>query len=612
MTDKLNGEVDFESIDTKEFVMRKDVYYEIKQMFLEYIPETQFPTYDEWTKMVDNDEIHEPTLVGFRPGSPGAAAGLAGFAGRVGVEALRASGLKMNTADEALNSIREMAEQRVKQRIFETTSRMREKFTDTGDGGTSKEGYIGGSRWNPTGLSDTLKPMDTSFNTDIRFQGQTRYWQDGKENSGPLFIKAGTPGLVSTTANSNRDQQLWDFIQGPVVMEWNTVVANKVTWTGRVRDLLTETNISNYINRCLYVCSVYYFWRSVITFTDDPRNRNAGMDALRDQLSPSDYNNLFNLRREMMQSSIPPFIHEFVFYMMGNYRQSHLPTSPIMKIMPFGFASTSNTYFNGQVALDGNGLSPVDIARGHLSQLKSFNNVLSKAIGKWGGIEPFEYMSSPRVDADYTTFWVNGSYTATNSIGSLLYPRIDDDTEEVVYNIHTDAPDGWVSAMSAPYITNTDSFGVGLFKPWELDSAGTAVDNINCTYSTTKSTTCLMYRAENTAGFYPVEAAHNYQELSGNTYNTVATSGTYHKFQRFGTERVILTPINALRQANFQFLELLYTSDLRGLGTTPGIVQGKEVSVSRAGKNPYGGRKRRGKRKGKSSPYDMDKMKDEI
>jgi hypothetical protein len=74
MTDKLNGEVDFESIDTKEFVMRKDVYYEIKQMFLEYIPETQFPTYEEWTKMVDNDEIHEPTLVGFRPGSPGAAA----------------------------------------------------------------------------------------------------------------------------------------------------------------------------------------------------------------------------------------------------------------------------------------------------------------------------------------------------------------------------------------------------------------------------------------------------------------------------------------------------------------------------------------------------------
>lgn len=603
-----------DAVDNKNFVKSKECYYHIKQLFLDYIPESQFPTYDEWTEMVDKDQIHDPTLVGFVPGMPGpaAAASAAAFAKRVGADAFRASGFNLGTADEALNKMKDFAEKQTRQRVSETVSKMFQTFTDTGDGGTSQMDYLGGSRFNPTGLSQTLKPIDTSFDTDIRFQGQTRYWQDGKENSGPLFIKSGTPGLFSTADSTLRDQQLWDFIQGPMVMEWNTTIANKVTWTGRVRDVLTEQKITDYMNRCLYVCCVYYFWRSVIQFTDDPRNKNAGMDALRDQLTPTDYNNLFNLRREMMQSAIPPFVHEFCFYMMGTYRQNHLPNSPIMKIMPFSFARTSNPYFNGSVALTA-GLSPVDIARGHLSQLKEFNNVLSRAIGDWGGIEPFEYTSSPRVDFNYTTFWTNANYVSTNTGGEIIFPRIADAETELVYNIHTDAPDGWTSAMVSPFNLSDNTYGVGLFHNWSLSTDGTTVENTISIYNNADKTACVMYNAESTAGFYPVESANTYQTLSGNTFTTIYSGGTWHKFQKFGTERVILTSVNALRQANFQFLELLYTQDLRKLGTTAGIVQGKEVSVSRSGKNPYGGRKRGGKRKSSPSMKDeTSSVKDEL
>lgn len=314
--------LDPSSFDDKTFVKTKECYYVIKQMFLKYIPETQFPTFEEWQGMVDNDELHDPTLVGFIPGMP-ATAGAAGaaaaaFAKRVGAGAFAASGLNMGTADEVLNKMRSAAEQKLRQRTAQAAAEAFQKFTDTGDGGTSQANYLGGSRFNPTGLSQTLKPLDTSFNTDIRFQGQTRYWQDGKENSGPLFIKTGTPGLIEATNNTNRDAELWNFIQGPLTMEWNTAIANKVTWTGRVKDLLTETEITNYINRCIYVCCVYYFWRSVISFTDDERNRNAGMDALRDLLTPTDYNNLFNLRREMMQSAIPFSEYDFRTYPFSN------------------------------------------------------------------------------------------------------------------------------------------------------------------------------------------------------------------------------------------------------------------------------------------------------
>lgn len=590
--------------DDKTFVKSKDCYVAVKQIFLDHIPDTQFPTYEEWVKYVDNDEIHDPALVGFVPGGTGQSinagiAAAAGFARQVGLDAVARAGFT-GTADEVLGRMRNAGEKVMRERVAQTASKMFETMSDTGDGGTSKSDYIGGSRFNPTGLSQTLKPIDTHFKTDITFQGQTRYWQDGKENSGPLFIKFGTPGLFSTANTTDRDAQLWDFIKGPVTMEWNTAIAKRVKWTGRVVTLMTELNITDYINRCLYVCCVYYFWRSVIAFTDDPRNKNAGMDALRDRLTPTDYNNLFNLRREMMQSAIPPFIHEFCFYMMGTYRQNHLPTSPIMKIMPFTFARTSEAFFSGEIGLVV-GQSPVDIARQHLNQLREFNNVLSRAIGDWGGIEPFEYTASPDVDFDYTTFWTNANYICTNATGEISFPRVTDLNSELVYNIHTDAPDGWVSSMVSPLVLSDNSQGVGLFHPWVLDTAGTAISNAIGIYNNTQKTTCVMYNAELAAGFYPVEAGQTFQALSGNTFSTVATSSVFHKFQKFGTERVILTSINALRQANFQFLELLFTQDLRNLGSTAGIVAGKTISPSKSGKNPYGGRKRGGKRKGGSS-----------
>jgi len=601
-----------DTIDNKEFVKSKRCYYEIKQIFLDFIPETHFPTYEEWVELVNKDELHQPTTVDFVPGSlPRAGAAVAGFAGKVGMEAIKASGLNADTADNVLNSMRNAAEAKIRQRINQTKSKIFESFSDTGDGGTSETNYLGGSRFNPTGLSQTLKPIDTSFRTDIEFQGQTRYWQDGDENSGPLFIKTGVPGLISNNDDENRDPQIWDFVSGPLTMQWNTTIANKVTWTGRVKDIMTKVKISDYINRCLSVCSVYYFWRSIISFTDDPRNRNAGMDAIRDRLTPDDYNNLWNLRREMMQSAIPPFIHEFCFYMFGTYRQNHLPTSPIMKIMPFPFATSTGSYFTGQAAIF-NGQTYVDQARGHLNQLKEFNNVLSKALGDWGGIEPFEYTSSPRVDFNYTTFWTNASYRATNDTGYVDLPRIQEPNDELVYNIHTDAPDGWISALVSPLVVSTTAHGVGLFHCWRLSPDGLAVFSATSTYDTNKITSCFMYNADSTPGFYPVETAQTYQCLSGNTYTTKLTAGTYHAFQKFGTERVILTSINALRQANFQMLDLIYTQDLRNIGKSSGIRQGKLVTASDADKNPYGGRKR-GKRRNKSKSSKKDgSMKEEL
>lgn len=585
----------FKGMADVDFVKTKECYLAVKQILLEYSPETSFPVYDEWIRMIDDGELHQPNLDFQNPGT-----GMGAFAAKVGMDALRSSGLFSGSADELMSKMRQATERGIRARAKSTASKIFESFADKGDGGTSERNYLGGSRFNPSGLSQTLKPIDTRFDTDIPFQGQTRYWQDGKENSGPLFIKGGVPGLVSINNDSNRDQQMWDLIQGPITMEWNRAIANRITWTGRVVALLTETNIVCYFNRCLQALAVYYYWRSVIAFTNDENNRNAGMDLLRDQLTPNDYNNLFNLRREIMQCAIPPFVHEFMFYMMGTYRQNELPTSPIMKLMPHSFATSTDPFFSGAAATY-NGKSSVDLARVNLDQIKEFSNVLSRAIGVWGGTEPFEYNSSPRVDPNYTTFWTNANYWCRNSTGTVAFPQMNDDQDELTYNIHTDAPNGWLSAMVAPKVINSQAEGVGLFHPWMLDALGTGIMGVGSTYSAygvNCLTSCYMYNATGSAGFWPIESAQTYQALSGNTFNTLGTSSTFHKFQRFGTERVILTSINALRQANFQFLDLMYTVDFKALpneslwkGISDGVVQRAPKSTS------YSGRKRRGSKR---------------
>jgi len=583
-------------------------YSVIHQIFIDLgVPETHFPSFEEWVELIDKEELHVDPNLGFVPGKVPSAMG--GFAAKVGMDALRSSGLRFSTADDMLKDLRSKAEAGIKSRARQAAANVFESFVDKGDGGTSKANYQGGSRFNETGLSQTLKPIDSNFGTDIPFPGQTKYWQDGGDHSGPLLIKSGCPGLISNADDGNRDSQMWDFITGPVTMEWNSKIAEYITWTGRVVTLLTNIKISDYINRCLYVCLVYYFWRSVIAFTDDPRNRNAGMDALRNQLTPTDYNNLFTLRREMMQSAIPPFVHEFCFYIMGTYRQSHLPTSPIMKIMPHGFASTSNPYFTGEAATY-SFKSSVTIARDHLSQLKEYNNVLSRAIGGWGGIEPFEYTSAPRVDPDYTTFWTNARYACTNATGVNFFPIIATPETEVVVNSHTDAPDGWVSAMIAPNVVSTGTTGVGLFHEWRLADDGLQIASASSTYSTDKHTSCYIYIDDGQPGFYPIEAAQTYQALSGNTFNTVASSSTYHGFQKFGTERIIMLNSNSLRQTNFQFIDLLYCQDFRNIPSSRAwnnITSGRE---SNSKPNWKSRKKGKGMKTSKTRPYGGQSSKD--
>lgn len=106
----------------------------------------------------------------------------------------------------------------------------------------------------------------------------------------------------------------------------------------------------------------------------------------------------------------------------------------------------------------------------------------------------------------------------------------------------------------------------------------------------------MVWSADSTVGFHPIEVDQSYQSISGNTYAAASMSNVYRAFQRFGTERIILTPINALRQAHMQFIDLLFTEDISSIGSGK-MLKSKDNKMSGAYK---------GRRRSKKSEDDME------
>lgn len=619
MNDKtLNTSPDF---DGDDFTLDSRTGYDV--MFNLYMTEpgakeSDFPTYEEYLASIKDKTL--PDKLGFvmNPGVTATSAAGA-FAGKFATDVLSGMSGKLN-ADAFLDSAQKVAREKVKEFATRTAQGMADQAneffsnTDEGDGGTSKANYSGGSAWNPTGISTNLKPMDTQFNTEVAFTGIPKYYLDGQDQNGPLIMKFGTPGLLDST-NAYGDSQIWDFFRSAISTEWRREISKRVVVNDRVETNFTDEAIINLFNTYLQALSIYYFWQSVIAYTNESRNRNEGMHILRKALTPDEYNALYTLRRAIDNAVIPPFLHKFVHYMMGNYKQSHLPGSPLLKIMPFSFRNTGggvDPIFDqiAEIAYEGGNYRPIQygIILLETPSIKGAQDIMARAFPDWCNAEVMDYTPTPRFDPDYLTFWVNAYYVGTHDVGGnntiAALPYVNDVKDEFCYNLHTDAPDGWIQAMQTVNVA-TQSIGVpGLFRNWGWFTNGQPLPNVPgglgtvvTTYyknSQVATTSCVIYDRSNPSalrGFHPIELAQYWQSLAANTFNVFYSSSALHSFQKFGTERIINMDILNIRQANYEFVNLMYTNDLRAL-PLPGKIQqgGKVYSATNKKRSKYGKR----------------------
>ena len=585
MTDLINDD-QYVSIPSSAELMNPDYYDVFVQICKDAgIGQGRIPTYLEWIDLVGADD-DDRTRLGFAI-NPGRLAATAG-AFRSTLESI---GINAATQDSFINAAGNRLKQQVEQNVRKTGSRMFQSFANStneggGDGGTSQANYMGGSSWNPTGLSLKNKPINVSFDADIRFIGADKYYLDGAEKNTPLLIKCGTPGLILHGTDYHTDKALDDYFAGPIVTCYQRAIASRVTYSNSVIGQFNANRIRTYINSTLQAVCTYYFWTSILAYTSDSRNKNGAMEVLSNSLSPSEKDNLIILKKAIEQAVIPPFIHKWAFYIMGNFKQSHVPGSPMIKFMPWFFKDTTGHIFTrmGEVSFGSNTYGSITMATRNLEEIRDLMDVLGASFPDWTNMELFEYTSSPEVDMNFNNMWCNGYYKTTKKdsvtgFATATLPDIGSDTKQAItWNSQTDAPKGWTQAMQGIHYSDSATsqsvivpgfFNAQIVKP--DGSEQFALNNFVLTHTTASGsvsvpciTTCLIYDGSvaGSEGFVDVSTLARYQSLAKNTYSTTHASTTYHSHQKHGCALIKLQTIDTIRQSCFSWLDL-YTQDLK-------------------------------------------------
>jgi hypothetical protein len=544
-------------------------------------------SYESW---VDVLEVEDKSDLKFY--NPGVSVG-SGLAAAQGF--LNSVGITTGTQEQILRSAGQRLKTEFNRRASATASKIYQKVDTSGDdGGTSEANYVGGTPFNPSGLSLKNKPIDTNFDTDIRFIGADRYFLDGYDKNTPLLIKCGTPGIIDKVAG---DIQVLAYFNDVICNRFRREIAQKVTYNTKVTELFSNDNITVYINNTIQALCMYYFVMSIVAYTDDPRNKNQAMDNLANGFSPTDTQNIRILERMVRQSVLPPFLHKFCFHMMGNYKQSHMPGSPLLKVMPWVFGTSTTESFTTFGVKQG--LGPIISAIDGLKMISYTADVLGKACPHWVDFEPYQYTSNPRFDANYNTFWTNGAYITTqgsstvDDYNSIRFPYSADSAGGITWNSDTDAPDGWVQAMQEVTYVNSEEEtvnGPGLFGPNVVQIDG-SLSSAAGKYMISgdvdqQQTTCVVFDNSSTdRGYLDVSKHQRYQSLAKNTYSTSWLSSTYHSHQKFGSSLIELQDVETIKPSVFAWLDL-YVSDFKELSngsSSQNSFRGKKMSKKFAG-----------------------------
>jgi len=482
------------------------------------------------------------------------------------------------------------------------------------DGGNSKQGYSGGSTINPTGMSLNNKPVPTSFTTPIAMAGEAKFYLNGSEESSPLLMKIGIPGLVDGSGNGSSifyNKQINEWLNGPITGTWIAQIQSQIVWTNQIRDIITKNKIVKYVNSLIFALSVYYFYQSVLAYTSDNDNRNAGMYALRDQITAADYIELSLLKVNIEQSLIPPYLHKMCHKFMGNYKQSMDPGSPLIKLCPWMMTTSTTMMYSGlsqASSISGDTYSALTYANKLIrsNTVRDITAVLARSASSWLGQEPLGYITEPMYDVDFCTLWTNAVYktTSTGHITEQL-PEISTTNDVITVNLRGDAPDGYISAFLSINDTDSQKLGPGLCNACiPISDSDNLLEIVNLSSTVRSSTETIYVDGPTGPGFYATMYNSDWSNLASNTYTANYGTTGHTKYQQFGTGRLNFVNQQNLTPTVMQMLELIYTSDLQSI---------RDPRSSSSGGRGYSKSSTRGKsRRGKSDKSNYKSSKEEF
>uniref|UniRef100_A0A2V0RCL8 Capsid protein n=1 Tax=viral metagenome TaxID=1070528 RepID=A0A2V0RCL8_9ZZZZ len=515
------------------------------------------PSYEEWVNCIESENPHENFGVRAAFRARPDFGGLAGMA--AGIVA-RNMGVDTSSADAAIRSAARILDREATKR---SNGRGKFTFTDGGDGGTTKVNYSGGSAFNPQGLSLNARPIDSSWRTGIKVNYDPKYYLDGGDDTSPLMMKAFTP--LMGVSSTDIDDRVQNYFESKIMSDWITYFQLNGRWNLYTQGTFSATRFKDYWNIVSQALAINYFYDSVAAHFRLDINRNEGMIDLYSQLSPSELNQLFILQNTLNSIPLPPELNEMCFKLYNNYKQSHNPGSPLIKLCPIDSMVSSDSYVTFG---ESNKVADI-IAKMKQTSFRDVQAVLAQAKPEWAtDVKLYSYTGLPNFDADFLTLFVNTEYICKTANGIVSVPSITKSADEWVYNIHTDAPDGWTQALSNVTVgLSQRAPGIGGPKTMLPGDTG-ALAPLIWSYTSAVpgellATSCVIYTIDNDLesapkrGFWPISKRTRYQSLSGNTYTILDRDPTAIGYQKFGTSRVLPMTGNTNYVAAQQLLDLI-------------------------------------------------------
>jgi len=435
------------------------------------------------------------------------------------------------------------------------------------DGGTTKDDYSGGSNYNKHGLSLNAKPINSTFSTGIVPDYKPLFFNDGDDNDAPLILVYGNvfPELDSDgTGDFSANPSIQRFLNIDIVSEWAYEMFARMRLNSYTESLPTKEFIFNNLRVQMYGLSVYYFYTYVIAHINVKENRNSGMINLFEALSAEDLQELARLELLLNKTKIDPRINQFVFHLFNSYKQSHLPGSPLYKLIPVEFEDSTNKQLvklkSGAVAHAIDALGSAKYKKFITGYVQAYPDVDSPLL---------MYTGMPNFDADHLTFIRNFptiGYSSSVTSVSTHVPHVDGARDLLVYNCDTDAPDAWTQSSSGVWIGGTDQIGCkisgGFGAPkklgsqnsdgfYETDLMVTNVVDVNAS-----QTTVVVWNDE---VFRPASSGRNLADVYSPSYMIYKGQSYVTAFQRSGCQVVTPVSIYDMQRSSEKFASFLFS-----------------------------------------------------
>lgn len=298
-------------------------------------------------------------------------------------------------------------------------------------------------------------PIRVNLNTGIKANTYSSIYQD-KEWSfkSPLHLSLNKFQIPVSATNKN--SKIGDYFDNIITIIFNNLLQQAVSFNiDAAGTILTKANLRYYFNTIADALQIYFFYNSVLTYTENSQNRNSGMIYLRSLISAEDLNNLINVKRLLMGTPIPPNLLNYLFYLNQSYATSDIPGLSIIKICPLTWSATTN-------GPDSSNISAA-VTSFNDTTFKQIAGLMARGIPSWLNTTIPDVCDTPICDDNFTTIWANLPHTATASGVSYNYPQVTSTSGLVYYNSFTNNLDG--AAYSLMTMWNTASTGNEYWTP---------------------------------------------------------------------------------------------------------------------------------------------------